>query len=45
VLSPSQLRYMQDAGQIEQLAPLKNQIMGLTARVHEYEGKSALHDE
>jgi hypothetical protein len=26
----------QDASRIEQLAPLKNQIKGLTARVHEY---------
>jgi hypothetical protein len=29
----------QDASQIEQLAPLKNQIKGLTARVHEYEDR------
>jgi hypothetical protein len=29
----------QNASQIEGLAPLKNQIKGLTARVHEYEDR------
>jgi hypothetical protein len=32
----------QDTSQIEQLAPLKNQIKGLTARVHEYEDRPPL---
>ena len=32
----------QDASQIEQLAPLKNQIKGLPARVHEYEDRPPL---